>query len=250
MFLEIVKLVNYSQHGSIAILRERKPVRSVAFWLKVLCMVHAAHIGLKKKAGKTRIRQDQGKRSSVARDRSIFTFPATVSKPELLDSDGRSDRGFRQLLYDFSVLGAHLEFARAYLASQLDLTSPQYNIVMIIAQYQGAMGVSVSEVAQHLHVSTAFITSQVQRLEEERLVSRRQNPKDGRSVLLRLSAAGEQKVLQIGSKRLLVNDHLFRGLSGRDFHHLARTVASLIGDFAETTKMLQIMSATVRKPES
>ena len=203
-------------------------------------MVHAAHKRLKRKAGKTRSRQGRDKRSSVAPDRRIFTFPATVSKPELLDSDGRSDRLFRQLLYDFSVLGAHLEFARAYLASQLDLTSPQYNIMMIIAQYQGAMGVSVGEVAQHLHVSTAFITSEVQRLEERRLVSKRQNPKDGRSVLLRLSAAGEDKVLQIGPKRLLVNDHLFRGLSGSDFRHLARTLTSLIGDFAETTDMLQI----------
>lgn len=228
--------------GAMALFENEIPVRSAAFCLKVLCMVHAARTGLKKKAGEEQIWKG-GKRSSVARDRQTFTFPATVSKPELLDSDGRSDRGFRQLLYDFSVLGAHLEFARAYLASQLDLSSPQYNIVMIIAQYQGTMGVSVSEVAQHLHVSTAFITSEVQRLEERRLVSRRQNPKDGRSVLLRLSEAGEDKVLQIGPKRLLVNDHLFRGLSGRDFRHLARTVASLIGDFAETTNMLQIMSA-------
>jgi DNA-binding MarR family transcriptional regulator len=202
-------------------------------------MAHAAHTDIKKKAGKGQ--QRKGERGSVAG--RIFIFPATVSKPELLDSDGRSDRGFRQLLYDFSVLGAHLEFARAYLASQLGLSSPQYNIVMIIAQYQGAMGVSVSEVAQHLHVSTAFITAEVQRLEKRGLVRKYQNPKDGRSVLLRLSATGEQKVLQIGPKRLLVNDHLFRGLSGEDFRHLALIVASLIGDFAETTKMLHIMTA-------
>ena len=29
-----------------------------------------------------------------------FSLPPTVSKPELLDQDGRSDRSFRQFLYD------------------------------------------------------------------------------------------------------------------------------------------------------
>ena len=206
-------------------------------------MAQAEKTGPKKNAGRKRARHGNDQRSSVTRDRRIFAFPATVSKPELLDSDGKSDRGFRQLLYDFSVLGAHLEFARSYLASQLGLSSPQYNIVMIIAQYQGALGVSVTEVAQHLHVTKAFITSEAQRLERRGLVTKFENPKDGRSVLLRLSARGEQKVLQIGPKRLLVNDHLFRGLSGEDFRDLARTVASLIGDFAETTGMLRIMGA-------
>lgn len=194
------------------------------------------------KAARRRDRQGKKKHSSVARDRPTFTFPATVSKRELLDSDGRSDRGFRQLLYDFSVLGAHLEFARAYLASQLDLSPPQYNIVMIIAQYQRAMGVRASEVAQHLHVTKAFITSEVQRLDERGLVTKYSNPNDGRSVLLRLTAAGENKVLRIGPKRLFVNDHLFRSLSGKDFRHMARIVASLIGDFSKTVNMLQTMS--------
>lgn len=178
----------------------------------------------------------------MARDRRIFAMPPTVSKPELLDEDGTSDRRFRQFLYDFSALGAHLELARAYLASQLELSSPQYNIVMIIAQYQGTNGISVSDVAQHLHVTTAFITSEVGKLEQGGLVEKRQNPNDGRGVLLRLTTVGEAKVLRIGSKRLLINDHLFRSLSGEDFRQLARTAASLIDDFTETTNMLKVMA--------
>jgi DNA-binding MarR family transcriptional regulator len=175
-------------------------------------------------------------------DRRIFTMPPTVSKPELLDENGTSDRRFRQFLYDFSVLAAHLEFARAYLASRLDLSSPQYNITMIIAQYQGARGISVSDVAQHLHVSTAFITSEAGKLEQRGLIMKRQNPNDGRGVLLRLTPLGEAKVLEIGPKRLLVNDHLFRALSGEDFRQLSKIAASLIDDFAETIKMLRVMA--------
>jgi len=185
-------------------------------------------------------------RTSAARERHTFTMPPTVSKPELLE--GNSDRKFRQFLYDFSVLAGHLEFAREYLASQLGLSAPQYNIVMIIAQYQGEEGMSVSDVAQHLHVTTAFITSEVGKLEQARVVEKRQNPNDGRGVLLRLTAVGEARVLEIGSRRLLINDHLFRGLSGEDFRQLAQTVASLIDDFTEVTHMLKVMTQVQGKP--
>ncbi len=181
-------------------------------------------------------------RTPATRVRRIFAMPPTVSKPELLDENGTSDRRFRQFLYDFSALAANLELVRAYLASQLDLSSPQYNIVMIIAQYQGAAGISVSDVAQHLHVTTAFITSEVGKLEQAGLVEKRQNPNDGRGVLLRLTAVGEARVMQIGPKRLLINDQLFRCLSGEDFRRLAQAAASLLDDFTETINMLRVMA--------
>lgn len=157
----------------------------------------------------------------------------------MLDENGASDRRFRQFLYDFSVLGASLESARSYLASQLGLSSPQYNIAMIIAQYQGATGVSGSDVAKHLHVTTAFITSEAGKLEQMEWLEKRPNPRDGRSVLLRLTSLGEAKVRQIGPERRLVNDRLFRGLSGKDFRHLTKTVTALINDFAATASMLK-----------
>jgi DNA-binding MarR family transcriptional regulator len=171
----------------------------------------------------------------------IFNLLPTVSKWELLDEDRTSDREFRQFLYDFSVLGVHLESARAYLASYIGISSPQYNIVMILAQYQQAEGINGSEVAEHLHVTTAFITSEIVKLERAGLVEKRRNPKDGRGVLLRLTEAGEAKVEEIGPQRLWVNDHLFNGISGKDFRHLGRTVASLVDDFAQTIDMLKIM---------
>ncbi len=144
-----------------------------------------------------------------------FKLPLSISKPELLDDEGLSDLRFRQLLYDFSVLGSSLEEARAYLASLSGLTSPQYNVVMIIAQYQGAKGVSVTSVAQHLHVTTAFITLETGRLERSGWIEKRQNPSDGRGILLRLTKKGESNVQRIAPQRLIINDHLFGKLSAK-----------------------------------
>ncbi len=166
-------------------------------------------------------------------------MPPSVSRAELLDEDGASDRRFRQFLYDFSALGASLEIARGYLAGQIGLTSPQYNVVMIVAQYQGAEGVSGSEVAAHLHVTTAFITSEVGKLERMGWIAKRSNPKDGRGVLLRLTRLGEAKVRAIGPERRRVNDRLFQRLSGRDFRALSKTFAGLIEDFSMTASELK-----------
>jgi DNA-binding MarR family transcriptional regulator len=170
-----------------------------------------------------------------------FKLPLSISKPELLDDDGSSDLRFRQLLYDFSVLGSSLEEARAYLASLSGLTSPQYNVVMIIAQYQGARGVSVTTVARRLHVTTAFITLEAGRLERNGWIEKRQNPSDGRGILLRLTKKGESNVQRIAPERLIVNDHLFGKLSGTDFRQLTETLASLIADFSETIDMLKTL---------
>jgi len=191
-------------------------------------------------AGKRGARAARKRLDSSPLPGRTFALPPTVSKPDLLDTNRKTDRCFRQFLYDFSVLGDHLEKARAYLASQLGLSSPQYNVVMIVAQYQGKAGVSVSEVARHLHVTTAFIAAEAARLNRMGWIRKHPNPRDGRGVLLRLSPRGQTKILRIGPRRLAVNDHLFRSLSGKKFHQLARTVASLIDDFSETIQLLAI----------
>src|SRR6202007_1222564 len=116
----------------------------------------------------------------------------------LLDEGGQTDHRFRQLLYDFSTLGASLEVVRSYLASQLGISPPQYNIAMILANHQNTGGISVSAVAKRLHVSTAFITLEAGSLEQAGLIEKRPNPKDRRGIFLRLTRRGELLAERIG----------------------------------------------------
>jgi DNA-binding MarR family transcriptional regulator len=196
--------------------------------------------GRNRRSGEFQTRASSGPKGLAHKQRAL-SLPVTVSRRELLDDNGASDGRFRQLLYDMSTLASHLESARAFLAGRIGLSSPQYNITMIVARFQKEEGVSVSEVAQHLHVSTAFVTSEAGKLETAGLIVKRQNPRDGRGILLRLSPLGEKKVREVGPVRLLVNDQLFRSISGEDFRHLAQTIASLIDDFAGTIQMLKTL---------
>jgi DNA-binding MarR family transcriptional regulator len=178
------------------------------------------------------------KQKSVAKTNG-FSLPLSATRVELLDEGGQTDQRFRQLLYDFSTLGAELEVARAHLASLIGLTSPQYNIAMVLANHQNAGGIRVSDVAKRLHVSTAFVTSEAGKLEASGLVMKRPNPRDGRGVLLRLTAKGETLVQQVGPERQSVNDHLFGSLSGKGFIVLSKTLSTLLNDFSYTMSLLK-----------
>src|SRR5580698_10636587 len=74
-----------------------------------------------------------------------FRLALSASLVDLLDEGGKTDHRFRQLLYDFSTLGASLEVARSYLASYLGISPPQYNIAMVLANHQNTGGISVSD---------------------------------------------------------------------------------------------------------
>ena len=169
----------------------------------------------------------------------VFRLPLSATRVELLDESGTTDHRFRQLLHDFSALAATLEMARGHLASIIGLTSPQYNIAMVLANYQNAGGICVSDVAKRLHVSTAFITSEAGNLERAGLVSKRPNPGDGRGVLLRLTPRGEALVRQVGPERQRVNDHLFNSLTAKGFRGLSKSLATLLNDFAYTVSLLK-----------
>jgi DNA-binding MarR family transcriptional regulator len=171
--------------------------------------------------------------------KSDFQMTPTVSRLALLDEGSKTDHRFRQLLYDFSTLGTSLEIARSYLASLLGLSSPRYNVLMVIASRHNEGGIGVSDVAKRLHVSTAFITSEVGKLEESGLVEKRPNPKDGRGVLLCLAPGGKRAVQHIGPERRKVNDKLFGSLSAKQFRMLSETLSMLLGDFAATVRTLE-----------
>ncbi|MES2245535.1 MAG: MarR family transcriptional regulator [Pseudomonadota bacterium] len=174
----------------------------------------------------------------------------TVSLAAVLDGTGGGDRSFRQLLYDISIAASHLESARAYLASNLGVTSPQYNMLMVVAQYEGSEGISINEIADHLHVSNTFITTELKKLVRDGLVVKDPNPSDARSVLVRLSTQGEEKVRALHPELLFVNDHLFQNLSASDFKALSRIIASLIGDFSQTVAMLQVVSQSPKRDKT
>lgn len=94
----------------------------------------------------------------------------------------------------------------------------------------------VMELARELGVNPAAVTRQIKEMEQEGLVERRPDPKDGRRVWVRLSAQGLSE---------------FEGLHQRS-HDLERSLESLVGpqDIAATLRVLAALRGVLEAPAS
>lgn len=153
-------------------------------------------------------------------------FPLTVSRPELL-VDG-SDRDFRHLVHGlFGFLSRH-ERIRAGHGRAIGLGGVEYTTLISIAHLSAEGDVSVKRVAEHLHVSGAFITSTVQRLVERGIVHKETDSGDRRRVTLSVSARGNALIEGLADMQRQVNDVEFGSLSREEFRILIGLIDRLI----------------------
>jgi len=159
-------------------------------------------------------------------------FPLTTSRPELLV--GGSDAEFRHLVHGlFGFLARH-ERIRAGHARVIGLAGIEYTVLISIAHLSTGGDVSVKRVADHLHLSGAFITSTVRRLVQLGLVHKKTSTADRRQVTLTVLLKGDSLLERLAPTQRQVNDAEFGCLSREEFRSLVRIVDQLIdsGDAA------------------
>jgi DNA-binding MarR family transcriptional regulator len=97
-----------------------------------------------------------------------------------------------------------------------------------ISHLQGPTGIGVNAIAEHLHLSGAFITTEVAKLVRAGLVSKRVNAEDKRRVLLTVTAAGRKLLNALAAVQAPVNDALFDTLTAEEFVRLKAIMARLV----------------------
>jgi DNA-binding MarR family transcriptional regulator len=155
-----------------------------------------------------------------------YRVPATASLPAILDRG--SDRQFRKLIQDLLTVARRLETARDHFGRQIEITGPQYHLVMTVAQLEAATGVSVGSVAQAMNVSSAFVTSETAKLSVLGLLRKGPNPQDRRGALLSLTHAGRSKIEALIPIIRAINDLFFGRLDPRSFAQLCAGAAALV----------------------
>src|SRR5436190_5216782 len=156
------------------------------------------------------ISQSMKRDNGAAAAAATYSLPPTTSLPALLEAG--CDRRFRVLVNDLFTIASRMEIVRTHLGSRMDISGPQYSVLVAVAHLQGERGVSVGAVAQAMHVSRAFIASESGRLARLQLLTKRRNPLDGRSMLLRLAAAGQRELDRIARELRSINDLFFGGV--------------------------------------
>lgn len=152
--------------------------------------------------------------------------PLTVSRPELL-VDG-SDREFRRLVHAlFGFLARH-EALRAGHGARIGLGGIEYTTLISIAHLAADGDVSVKDVADHLYVSGAFITTVTGKLARAALVDKRPDPKNRRRVCLTITDKGLALLHELAAAQQRINDVEFACLSAEQFRQLLQIVEQLI----------------------
>ena len=175
-----------------------------------------------------------------------YGLPLTISLAALLNNK-ESDQQFRRLIQDLLTLARRLETARDYFGRRINVTGPQYNLLMTVAQLEGATGVSIGAVAQAMHVSSSFVTAETGKLSDAGLLRKVPNPSDGRSALLKLTPLGRTKIHGLFGEIRAVNDLFFGPLNAQSFAALCESAEALVRGSREA---MQYITPMEDRPEN
>jgi len=157
---------------------------------------------------------------------TAYVAPLTIGAPALLRLG--SDRAFQKLVFDLFTISARIDQVRQHLASKAGLSGPQYSLLRAVALLQGDIGVSIGTVAEHLHVTNAFVTAQSHLLVQKGLLKKQDASADRRVSLLFLTAKGERLVDQVVEQVRPINDMFFGTLQGKEFDSLCAIMGKLV----------------------
>ncbi|OYW35137.1 MAG: MarR family transcriptional regulator [Azorhizobium sp. 12-66-6] len=168
-------------------------------------------------------------------------LPLTASREALL-VDG-SDREFRELVHDMLAFASAIQEVRNRLGQLIGLSGTQYTILNSIARLSAVTReLGVNQLAEHLHLSGAFVTIEVNKLVASGLVTKKTNPDDRRRVVLAITREAEKRLADLVQVQRPANDVLFGPLSAQDFQALRAVIAKLAGTGERTVRLIDYLA--------
>jgi DNA-binding MarR family transcriptional regulator len=135
---------------------------------------------------------------------------------------------FLQLLW---TTNQALELASKRMALDLGVTGPQRFVIRLIGR---SPGLSAGELARTLRTDPSTLTGVLQRLEAGRLIRRARDPRDGRRVLLSLTARGRSVDRRNSGTIENAVKIALRDVSPRDVGCTARVMRRIASSIMET----------------
>jgi MarR family transcriptional regulator, organic hydroperoxide resistance regulator len=164
----------------------------------------------------------------------------TVSKPELLVNG--SDSQFRALLHGVLAFAARLQAVRDGFANLLGLTGIQYTILISIRHLQTEGDVTVGAIADQLHLSGAFVTTETGKLLRAGLITKIQDITDRRRMCLRVTPKGRDLLAELAPVQVQVNDVLFDFIGPEQVKELGGAIDRIVTCGGRAISLLDYLS--------
>lgn len=167
--------------------------------------------------------------ASTRRDSSLRETSLTSEGPDCF---------LREIIWNIISISVHLEEVARHWGNLLNISGPQWLILMAIDYLDKEAGVSISEVSSKLHVNSTFVTTQTKKLEIDGYVARRSSLLDGRVVLLSLTSKARRSIARLSVRRKEINDLVFSGLGAADLERLADQTSLIRSRLDKATRIL------------
>lgn len=169
--------------------------------------------------------------------------PLTISREALLVDGG--DQVFRKLVHALFAFNVRHETIRDGHAKRIGLAGTEYTILISIAHLSLDGAVNVKSVAEHLHVTTGFITNTTRKLQSRGLVEKTQDQTDKRKTILTVTGAGIALLEELAPFQRQVNDAEFGSLSRDEFLQLSDAIERLV----ESSESAIALQSTLEKEQ-
>ncbi|MEE2661401.1 MAG: MarR family winged helix-turn-helix transcriptional regulator [Pseudomonadota bacterium] len=169
--------------------------------------------------------------------------PLTVSREELLV--GGHDQLFRKLVHDLFAFNARHEAIRAGHAKRIGLAGIEYTILISVARLSRGGNVNVKNLADHLHVSTGFVTNVTKKLQDMGLLHKSADLNDKRRTVLTVTEEGRMGLAKLAPYQRQVNDVEFGSLTKDDFQKLSSIIADLVLSSERAVKLQRYLESDV-----
>lgn len=181
-----------------------------------------------------------------AASRSAAALQANALPPD--------DATLREFMADLYAAMSMMRLLRQEIASVLSLSSAEYSVLLAVWYLEREGEMTVRAIADHLHVAAAYVTSEVARLVEKGLLTKRPDPIDRRAVGVGLTKGARDLFERLGPLLRDVNSPLFTDISYRDLEIVHRFLRNIIEHGYDSIRAAQAVSpatdsaAKVRKP--
>ena len=133
---------------------------------------------------------------------------------------GLSDELVRECIWRIFAISSNLDQIRRAWGALLDISGPQWIILMAIDHLDEGDGVAVKDVSSKLQVNATFITTQSKLLEEAGLLRRIVSALDARVVLMSFTEKARRELARLAARRRQINDLIFAGINQRELTEL------------------------------
>lgn len=133
----------------------------------------------------------------------------------------------RRFAWEVASINVHLQELRHFWAKTLEISGPQWMILMALADLDKGDGVPVKVVSKMLHVDPSFVTTQSKLLEKKGFMRRKSSADDARVVQMSLTDKSYKHIANLASQQEALNEFIFAEFSDGELEEFTDRLASL-----------------------